>query len=103
VLLFLYGASQAAVEAVLYIHVAKRVEVFGSSRVGAAPVSMCMFYLAQTGGGALGSLTGGGLQQQGFAVLLGVMGAVAGVTAVYGSVLGAVSFRIGKGKAPYLC
>eukprot|EP00775_Hariotina_reticulata_P008063 gene8063-8258_t len=93
ILLFLYGASQAAVEALLYIHVAKRVEDFGSTRLGAAPVSMCMFYLAQTGGGGLGSLTGGGLQHQSFAVLLGMMGAGAGVTALYGSVLGFVNSK----------
>eukprot|EP00775_Hariotina_reticulata_P008877 gene8877-9055_t len=91
VLLFLFGASQSAVEALVYIHVAQRLAEIGSHRVSATPVSMCMFYLAQTGGGGLGSLTGGALQQQMRGVQQGVMAAGAGITALYGMVLGIIS------------
>eukprot|EP00775_Hariotina_reticulata_P009629 gene9629-9789_t len=89
VLLFLYGASQAAVETLVYLHVAHRLDRIEVA--SAAPVSMCMYYLAQTAGAGIGSLTGGGLQHQAFTVQLGVMGGGCGFAAGFGVLLGALS------------
>lgn len=89
--LFAYGASQSAVETLIYVHVAKRLEVLQHHTM--THVSMCMYMLAQTAGGSLGSLTGGALQAQARTVQLLVMGLAAGVSSAFGVVLGLVTSR----------
>jgi len=50
--LFVYGASQAAVETLVYLHVAFRLDQLAQNT--ATHVSMCMYLLAQTAGAGLG-------------------------------------------------
>jgi hypothetical protein len=84
-LLFVFGATQAATETMVYIHVARRLDVLG--RQVAMHVSMAMFIIALALGAGLGNMAGGVLQNVGFGVQVGVACAVAGVTGVYGAVL----------------
>jgi hypothetical protein len=87
-LLFVFGACQAAVETLVYVHVAQRLDELG--RQTATHVGMCLFLLCQCGGGAVGSLAGGALQMQGWGVQAVVMGGIAVSAAVYGVVVGVI-------------
>jgi hypothetical protein len=90
-LLFIFGACQAAVETLVYVHVAQRLEQLG--RQTATHVGMCLFLLCQCGGGAAGSLAGGALQMQGWGLQALVMAGMAATAAVYGVVVGVLSDR----------
>eukprot|EP00775_Hariotina_reticulata_P001418 gene1418-1760_t len=86
VVLFVYGATQAAIETLVYLHVAFRLDQLAQHT--ATHVSMCMYLLAQTAGAGLGNLTGGALQQQSRAVQIAAMSALGGCAALFGIVLG---------------
>jgi len=86
VVLFIYGATQAAIETLVYLHVAFRLDQVGQNT--ATYVSMCMYLLAQTAGAGLGNLTGGALQQQGRQVQIAAMSALGGCAALFGIALG---------------
>jgi hypothetical protein len=85
-LLCVFGASQAAVETLVYVHVAQRLEELG--QVTATHVGMCLFLLCQCGGGAVGSIAGGALQMQGWGVQVVVMTGMGLSAAVYGVAVG---------------
>lgn len=89
--LMLYGAAQSAVETLIYVHVAERLETLGHET--ATHASMCMYLLAQTTGSALGSLAGGGLQMKGRLLQILVTGGVAGLSGLYGALLGLCMHR----------
>jgi hypothetical protein len=86
VVLFIYGATQAAIETLVYLHVAFRLDQVGQNT--ATHVSMCMYLLAQTAGAGLGNLTGGALQQQSRQVQIAAMSALGGCAALFGIALG---------------
>jgi hypothetical protein len=84
-LLFLFGLTQAATEALVYIHVAQRLEVLGKHV--ATNVSMCMYMIALALGAGLGNMAGGALHNGGWPTQVGVMCGLTGFTSVYGAVL----------------
>jgi hypothetical protein len=90
-LLFVIGASQAAVETLVYVHVAQRLDELG--RQTATHVGMCLFLLCQCGGGAVGSLAGGALQMQGWGVQAAVVAGMGASAAAYGVAVGVCGDR----------
>jgi hypothetical protein len=91
-LLFVFGATQAATETLVYIHVAKRLEQLGKHV--ATHVSMAMLIIALALGAGLGNMLGGALQNTKWAVQVGVTCAVAGATGMYGVVVSVVMMAI---------
>jgi MFS family permease len=85
------GSAQAAVEALTYIHIAKRLDRL--QRNTAVHVSMAMYILAQTTGGAIGSLLGSALLQQPWVVQVAAQAAACGAAGLYGVALGVVNHR----------
>jgi predicted MFS family arabinose efflux permease len=85
------GSAQAAVEAMTYIHIAKRLDRL--QRSTAVHVSMAMYILAQTTGGGLGSLLGSALLQQPWVVQVAAQAAVCGAAGMYGVALGLIHHR----------
>jgi MFS family permease len=91
IVLVIAGSAQAAVEALTYIHIAKRLDRL--QRSTAVHVSMAMYILAQTTGGGLGSLLGSALLQQPWVVQVAAQAAVCGAAGLYGVALGVVNHR----------
>jgi hypothetical protein len=91
-LLFVFGATQAATETLVYIHVAQRLEQLGKHV--ATHVSMAMFIIALALSAGLGNMLGGALQDTKWAVQVGVTCAVAGTTGMYGVVVSVVMMTI---------
>ena len=86
-LLFVFGLTQAATEALVYIHVAQRLEVLGKHV--ATHVSMCMYMIALALGAGLGNMAGGALQQESWVVQVAVTCTLAGFTSMYGAAISA--------------
>ncbi|WIA13682.1 hypothetical protein OEZ85_007242 [Tetradesmus obliquus] len=90
-LLFVFGFTQASTEALVYIHIARRLEQLG--RHVATHVSMCMFTIALALGAGIGNMIGGLVQREEWGVQLGVVCGMAGATAVCGTVVSLVAAK----------
>lgn len=90
VVLFVYGASQAAVGTLVYVHVAQRLDVIGHQ--AGLQVSMCMYVFADTAAGGVGNLTGGALQHQAWATQLAVVALGAALATCLGVAVGCTSY-----------
>jgi hypothetical protein len=96
-LLFVFGVTQAATEALVYIHVAQRLEQLGKHV--ATHVSMCMYMIALALGAGFDNMIGGALQMEQWSVQVGVTCALAGFTSVYGAVISTIMLA-GDGHRP---
>uniref|UniRef100_A0A383WCM1 Major facilitator superfamily (MFS) profile domain-containing protein n=1 Tax=Tetradesmus obliquus TaxID=3088 RepID=A0A383WCM1_TETOB len=90
-LLFVFGFTQASTEALVYIHIARRLEQL--ARHVATHVSMCMFTIALALGAGIGNMIGGLVQREEWGVQLGVVCGMAGATAVCGTVVSLVAAK----------
>lgn len=100
VVLLVAGSAQACIEALTYIHIAKRLDRL--QRSSAVHVSMAMYILAQTMGSGFGSLIGSAVLQQSWVVQIAALATVCGVAGLYGVVLGVWNHRGGCCKVTAL-
>lgn len=91
VVLLVAGSAQACIEALTYIHIAKRLDRL--QRNSAVHVSMAMYILAQTMGSGFGSLIGSAVLQQPCVVQIAALVAVCGAAGLYGVALGVWNHR----------